>query len=234
MIRHKKCKEMNTRKIIVLITVAVVAIALVAAGLVILMEHQTRTPSTGTTNSEINIDQATTAVQNYLGKMGFSNLGIGTMQEYSNMFYAQIVEEKNGTGAFELAVNKTTGVVTPMQGPTIIWNMKYGVTSTGMMGYLTSAGSGMMGGSGMMTWLRGTPTTNMAISMEKAKTLAQQYLDANNTGTTVGQVTTYYGYYTMQVLKDGNVVGIMGVYGNTGQVMTYTWMGIFMQQKVFG
>ena len=91
-----------------------------------------------------------------------------------------------------------------------------------------------MGGSGMMQWLRGTPTTNMAISMEQAKTIAQQYLDANYTGTTVGQVTTYYGYYAIQILKDGNPVGMMGVYGSTGQVMNYTWMGTFMLKKVIG
>ena len=225
---------MNT-KIIALIAVVVVAIALVAVGLVILIGNQVGTPSTGTTKSGISIDQATTAAQNYLGKMGYSNLSVSTMQEYSNMFYAQVVEKSNGTGAFELEVNKATGVVTAMQGPTLIWNMKYGVTSTGMMGYLTrTTGSGGMMGGGMMTWLRGTPTTNMAISMEQAKTFAQQYLDANDTGTTVGQVTTYYGYYTMQVLKDGNVVGMMGVYGATGQVMYYFWMGTFMQQKVVG
>jgi hypothetical protein len=222
------------RKAIVLITVAVVAIALVATGLVIILGHQTGNSSTGTTG--ISIDQATSAVQTYLRKMGYSNLGIATMQEYSNMYYAQVVEQNNGTGAFELAVNKTTGVVTPMQGPTIVWNMKYGVTSAGMMGYLysTSSSGGMMGGNGMMQWLRGTPTTNMAIIMEQAKTIAQQYLDANYTGTTVGQVTTYYGYYTMQILKDGKPVGMMGVYGSTGQVMNYTWMGTFMQQKIIG
>jgi hypothetical protein len=234
-------KEMN-KKIIALIVVAVVAVALVATGLVLLMGHHTGTPasnqnpSTGTTSSGVSIDQATSAVQSYLGRMGYSNLAIGTMQEYSNMYYAQIVEQNNGTGAFELSVNKTTGVVTPMQGPTMMWNTKYGVTSNGMMGYLTStSGSGgMMGGGGMMTWLRGTPTTNMTISVEQAKALAQQYLDANYTGTTAGQVTTYYGYYTMQVLKDGNPFGMMAVYGNTGQVMYYSSMGTFMQQKVFG
>jgi len=108
-----------------------------------------------------------------------------------------------------------------MQGPTIMWNMKYGVTSTGMMGYLTSTSSGgMMGGNGMMTWLRGTLQQTWHQAWNKQKTLAQQYLDANNTGTIVGQVTTYYGYYTMQVLKDSNVVGMMSVYGNTGQVRT--------------
>ena len=219
------------KKAIALIALVVVAVALVATGLVIIFGHQA-----GTSSSGVGINQATSAVQGYLGKMGYSNLAIGTMQEYSKMYYAQIIEQNNGTGAFELEVNKNTGVVTPMQGPTMMWNTKYGVTSTGMMGYLTStSGSGgMMGGRGMMTWLRGTPTTNMAISMEQAKTLAQQYLDANYTGTTVGQVTTYYGYCTMQVLKGGNPVGMMAVYGSTGQVMYYSWMGTFMQQKVIG
>ena len=223
------------RKARVLITVSVVVIALVATGLVIILDHQAGNPTRNQNPStRISIDQATAAVQTYLGKIGYSNLGIKSMQEYSNMYYAQVVEQNNGTGSFELSVNKTTGVVTPMQGPTILWNMKYGVNNNGMMSYLTntSSGSGMMGGNGMMTWLRGTPTTNMATSIEQAKILAQQYLDANNTGTTVGQVTTYYGYYTMQVLKDGNVVGMMGIYGNTGQIMNYTWMGTFIQQKV--
>jgi len=33
----------------------------------------------------------------------------------------------------------------------------------------------------------------------------------------------------MQVLKDGNIVGMLGVYVVTGQVMYYSWMGTFMQ-----
>ena len=225
------------RKAIVLITVAVVAIALVATGLVIILGHQAGNPASNQNPSAgISIDQATSAVQTYLGKMGYSNLGLASMQEYSNMYYAQVIEQNNRTGAFELTVNKTTGVVTPMQGPTMLWNMKYGVTSNGMMSYLytTSSLGGMMGGNGMMQWLRGTPTTNMTISLEQAETIAQQYLDANYTGTTVGQITTYYGYYTIQILKDGNPVGMMGVYGTNGQVMNYTWMGTFMQQKVIG
>jgi len=224
------------KKAIIIITIAVVAIASVTAASIIIFGPKAASPSTTTSSSGISIDQATTAAQTYLGKMGYPDLGIATMQEYSNMYYAQIVEQNNETGAFELSVNKTTGVVTPMQGPTMMWDTKYGVTESGIMGYLTSSGAanGMMGSGGMMTWLRGTPTTNMAISMQQAKTIAQQYLDANLTGTTVGQITTYYGYYTMQVLKDGKPVGMMGIYGTTGQVTYYTWMGTYMQQKVFG
>jgi hypothetical protein len=233
---------MNTRKLIVAITVAVVVVASIATGLIILMGQNAGNPAnnpnptTGTTQTAVNLDQATTKVQNYLATMGYNDLSIKSMQEYSNMYYTQVVESTNGTGAFELAVNKTTGAVTPMQGATMMWNTKYGATSTGIMGYLTStgSGSGMMGGNGMMTWLRGTPTTNMATTMEQARTIAQQYLDANYTGTTVGQITTYYGYYTMQVLKDGNPAGMMSVYGTTGQVMYYSQMGTYMQQRITG
>jgi len=224
------------------IVVAVVAGALVATGLVLLIGNQAgnpagnQNPSAGKTSSGISLDQATSAVQSYLGRMGYSNLATGLMQEYSNMYYAQIIEQNNGTGDFELSVNRNTGAVSPMQGPTLMWNMKYGVGSNGMMGYLTSTtgSGGMMGGGEMMTWLRGTPTANMAISMQQAKTIAQQYPDANYTGTTVGQVTTYYGYYTMQILKDGNPYGMMAVYGNNGQLMYYSSMGTFMQEKAFG
>jgi hypothetical protein len=117
----------------------------------------------------------------------------------------------------------------------MLWNTKYGINSKGMMGYLTTGTSGgMMGGGGMMTWLRGTPTTYMATTMEQAETIAQQYLNSNDTGTTVGQVTTFYGYYTMQVLKDGNIFGMMTVNGQTGQVLYCSWLGTFMQRMVIG
>jgi len=85
-----------------------------------------------------------------------------------------------------------------------------------------------------MAWLRGTPTTNMAITVEQAKALAQTYLDATNNGTSVGQTTVYYGFYTMQVLKDGNPVGMMAIYGTTGTATYYSWLGTFMQQKTAG
>jgi hypothetical protein len=226
---------MKTRKSIALITVAVVAAALIVTGLaIVLLQAANKNSTAGSTG--LTIDQAATAAQNYLNQLGNPNLAVSNTQEYSNMFYAQVVEKSNGTGAFELAVDKTTGAVTPMQGPTLMWDTKYGVGSTGMMGYLTGTGTsgrGMMGGGGMMTWLRGTPTTNMAVSMEQARATAQEYLDANYTGTSVGRATTYYGYYTMQITRNGTVVGMMGVYGTTGQVMYYSWLGTFMQEKMF-
>ena len=240
-------KKMKTKKAIFIITVTV-AMALVvgvfSANYLIqtnpifqaankVPTATTSTTQTGTT--QITINDAATAAQNYIAKMGNPNLQVKCVQEYTNVFYAQVVEKDTGAGAFELSINKMTGVVLPMQGPTMMWDTKYGVGNGGMMGYLTSTGTsgyGMMG-TGAMTWLRGTPTTNMAINMNQAMANAQQYLTANYAGSSVGQVTTYYGYYTMQVVKDGNVVGMMSIYGANGQAMYYTWCGTFMRQLVF-
>ncbi len=145
---------MNMKKIFVLIIAVVIVAASVATALAVVTQNANKagnpgTPTNNPAGTGLSIDQAATAAQTYLTKMGYSNLGVKTMQEYTNMYYAQVIETNNGTGAFELAVDKTTGAVTPMQGPTLMWDTKYGAASTGMMGYLTgtsSSGSGMMGG----------------------------------------------------------------------------------------
>ena len=199
----------------------------------------TTTPTQTQTATELTPNDAATKAQNYLNQTGYSNLEVKTVQEYTNIYYVQIVEKDTGTGAFELAVDKYTGAVVPMQGPTLMWDTKYGVVgANGMMGYLEtgySGYSGMMGSGGMMNWLRGTPTTAMQIDLSQAETNAQQYLNTYYPGTTVGAATTYYGYYTMQVIdSNGNIVGVVGVNGATGQVMDYTWCGNFMRQIILG
>ena len=197
----------------------------------------TTTPPTQTVTTEIPPNDAATIARTYLNQTGNPNLAVKTVQEYTNTYYVQIVEKDTGIGAFELAVDKYTGALVPMQGPTMMWDTKYGVTGTStMMGYLATGYSGtggMMGGTGMMNWLRGTPTTAMPISLSQAQTTAQQYLNTNYPGTTAGTATTYYGYYTMQVMgSNGNVVGMVGINGATGQVMDYTWCGNFMRQII--
>ena len=80
-------------------------------------------------------------------------------------------------------------------------------------------------------WLRGTPIT-MHVAVDQARIIAQQYLNINYSGTTVGQTPTYYGYYTMQIQNNGSFVGMMGINGVTGQVMYYTWCRTLMRQIV--
>jgi hypothetical protein len=231
---------MNSKKIIIIVTIAVLAVALVTtAAFVFLFIPTSTTTSPQSTPSIIGtgltINDAATIAQSYVTQLGNSNLSVSEVDEYSQCFYAQVIEKNTGAGAFELTINKTTGTVSAEQGAMMEWNTKYGIDSKGMMGYLTTGTSGgMMGTGGMMTWLRGTPTTNMAVTMDQAKTDAQQYLNTNYPGTTVGQTTTFYGYYTMQVLKGINYYGMMTVNGQTGQVLYCSWLGTFIQRMVIG
>ena len=229
---------MNTRKIIIILTIAVIAVALVASAFVFLfipMTTNTGTqPTPSTTATALTINDAATIAQNYVTQLGNSNLSVKEVDQYSTCFYAQVIEKNTGAGAFELTINNITGTAAAEQGAMMQWNTKYGISSTGMMGYLTSGTGSMMGTGGMVNWLRGTPTTTMAIAMGQANAAAQQYLSTNYPGTTVGQVSTFYGYYNMQVLKGTNFYGMMTVNGQTAQVLYCSWLGTFMQRMVIG
>ena len=63
-----------------------------------------------------------------------------------------------------------------------------------------------------------------------SKVNAQQYLDTYYAGTTVGEVTTFYGYYTIEVENNGNIYGMLSVNSYTGQVWFHTWHGSFIQE----
>jgi hypothetical protein len=227
---------MNTRKIIIILTIAVIAVALVASAFVFLFIPMTTNTGTQPTPSAtaLTINDAATIAQNYVTQLGNSNLSVKEVDQYSTCFYAQVIEKNTGAGAFELTINNITGTVAAEQGAMMQWNTKYGISSTGMMGYLTSGTGSMMGTGGMVNWLRGTPTTTMAIAMGQANAAAQQYLSTNYPGTTVGQVSTFYGYYNMQVLKGTNFYGMMIVNGQTAQVLYCSWLGTFMQRMVIG
>jgi hypothetical protein len=231
---------MNSKKIIIIVTIAVIAVALVTTAAFVFLfipisttTSPQSTPSTSGTGLTIN--DAAKIAQSYVTQLGNSNLSVSEVDEYSQCFYAQVIEKNTGAGAFELTINKTTGAVSAEQGAMMEWNTKYGINSKGMMGYLTTGtGGGMMGTGGMMTWLRGTPTTNMTVTMDQAKTGAQQYLNTNYPETTIGQATTSYGYYTTQVLKGTNIYGMITVNGQTGQVLYCDWLGTFMQRMAIG
>jgi len=231
---------MNTTKTIITVIVAVIAVALVTTtAFVFIFLPTSRTtnpqPTPSTSPTTLTINDAVTVAQNYVTQLGNSNLSVREVDEYSTCFYAQVIEKNSGVGAFELTIDNKTGTVAAEQGAMMQWNTKYGISSsTGMMGYLTTGTGGVMGTGGTMNWLRGTPTTMMAVAMAQAKGAAQQYLNTSYSGTTIGQTTTFYGYYMMQVLKGTNFYGLITVNGQTGQVLYCSWLGTFMQRMVIG
>ncbi len=169
----------------------------------------------------ISFDQAVEAVQQYLKSYGNPDLTLAEVMEFENNFYAVIKESSTGRGAFELLVNRYTGYVTPEPGPNMMWNTKYGH----MAGF-----GGMMG---MMGWWN-RPVGPTALTAAQARAAGQGWLDANFPGATLADdEVEFYGYYTIDFLRDGRPAGMLSVNAYTGQVWYHTWHGAFIGEKEF-
>jgi hypothetical protein len=163
--------------------------------------------------SPLSINTAVTIAKNYLTSIGNPDLVVKQVEEYTANFYVQVNEKSTGNGAFELLINKYTGSIYPEMGPNMMWNTKYGMMRGGILGGIF-----------------GTPTTAMTVTKVQATTNAQQYLNTYLAGTATGDVTTFYGYYTIEVLSGGTTYGMLSINGYTGQVWVHTWHGTFIQE----
>ena len=156
---------------------------------------------------------------------------------FDNNAYAIIAEESTGIGAFELLVNPVTRAVFPEYGPNMMWNLKYGMMSSfggnGMMGGFGN----MMGGSGGM--MGGfdfddnfSASDELSVTPEDALTIAQSYLDRYLPGSEVSdEITTFYGYYTIDIEREGEISGMVSVNGFTSQVFSHIWHGDFIEMS---
>jgi hypothetical protein len=158
---------------------------------------------------QITIDEAAEAVERYLSTYG-QNLALAEVMEFTWNFYAEVEEKSTGIHAMELLIDKYTGQVYPEMGPNMIWNTKYG----------------MMGS-------QNTVTAEMPVTTEQAKALAQQFLDANLPGVSVGETDVFYGYYTLHTLRDGQIEGMLSVNAYRGGVWYHDWHGPFIGMEEF-
>ena len=171
----------------------------------------------------LTLDQAANQAKRYLASWGDENLELSEVMEFSNHFYIQVAEKSSANKAFELLMNKYTGAVFPEPGPNMMWNQKYGPMSGGSMGFA----SGRVNSS--------ADPASMPVSEAKARELAQTYLDSVNSGLKAENgADRFYGYYTLHVLKDGKVIGMLGVDGYSGQVWYHSWHGAFIDMKQYG
>lgn len=167
----------------------------------------------------LTIDQAADLARKYLASWGDDRLEVAEIMEFSNQFYIEIGERGGGQKALELIMNKYTGAISPEPGPNMMWNQKYGIMASGMMGGL---------------FFQPQTSSSMPVSVAKARELAQKALDAQQPGLRIEDgADRFYGYYTLHVLKDGLVYGMLGVNGYTGQVWYHSWHGGFVSMKEF-
>ena len=71
------------------------------------------------------------SVQSFLDRTGDKDLRLDELMEFDRNFYALVKERSTGTGAFELLVDRTTGVVGFEPGPDMIGNARYGMMGGG-------------------------------------------------------------------------------------------------------
>lgn len=165
--------------------------------------------------SPLTLDQAVEAANQYLAAYGNPDLTITEVMEFTENFYAEVEEKSSGVHAFELLMDRYTGIVYPEPGPNMMWNSKYGHM-------------GRMRGGGWGGWQAGS----ISVTSDQALDLAQAWLNQYQPGTSVAEkADAFYGYYTIHVFKDGQVYGMLSVNGYTGEVWYHTWHGNFVEMK---
>jgi hypothetical protein len=174
-------------------------------------------PVFGGGGRDIGMDRAVTIAQNVATSFPSGGLAADEVIEFSDNYYASLREQSTQIGAFEILIDRSTGDVVREPGPDMMWNTKYSVMRGGMMGGFGFTGSGPM-----------------TVTAQQAQDIAQRWLDANRSGTTANSADPFYGYYTVDFQKAGNLVGMLSVNGYTGQVWYHTWHGSFIQMKDLG
>jgi len=196
----------------------------------------------------LSMDQARQRLEQQLASLNNADLQIVEIEAYSQNFYVAIQEKSTGRYAFELIVDRYTGAVMPEMGPNMMWNTKSGMMGSaggmmpgGMMGPSGQMGpDGMMGPGGMMgpsgqgqaPAPRQTPQNLApAVSAQQASSTANQFLSGYLPGTSVGdEVREFYGYYTLEVQRGTQTVGMVSVNAQNGAVWYHTWHGQFFDE----
>jgi len=160
-------------------------------------------------NLNLNFEDIGELTHEYLERNNLSGLEVAEIMEFSRNFYIEVYETDTGIGALELLVDKSSGAIFPEYGPSMMWNLKYGMHSQ-------------------------IPPSqddiNMDIDEDEALELAERYLSKTNSGEIAGdEVEKFYGYYTIHTLdQEGSIAGMLSVNGFTGDVWYHNWHGLFI------
>ncbi len=169
----------------------------------------------------LSISAAQTAVQAYLAGLRNSDLTVGEVIIFDNQAYARIDEKSTGHAALEVLVDPVTLAVFPEPGANMMWNLKYGMMSGASTGMMGSVGTGMTGGA-----TAANPNDPMPVTAAQAVETAQRYLDTYLPGAKAETTAdTFYGYYTLEILRNGQMISMLSVNGYTRQVILHTWHG---------
>ncbi len=153
----------------------------------------------------LTMDQVEDRVRQYLSNLEDHNLEVKEIIEFTHRFYVVFSEKDTGINAFVGMVDAYTGQMFATHRPDMWWNTKYRGSS-----YKPSRGSPTL------DW----PSGPMTITKEQAWNTAQSSIDENIAGEVAkaGVVETFYGYYTIPILRQGDLVGLVSINGYTGGI----------------
>ncbi|HZK72462.1 MAG TPA: hypothetical protein VFD88_00465 [Clostridia bacterium] len=168
-------------------------------------------------SGDIGMDRAVSIAQDTAASYSGSSLAADEVIEFSENYYASIRETGTGIGAFEILIDRASGNVIREPGPDMMWNAKYSAMRGGMMGTFGA-----------------TSSRPMAVTTQQAQDIAQRWLDGNRAGASAKAPDSFYGFYTVDFEKAGQLVGMVSVNGYTGQVWYHSWHGTFIQVRDLG
>lgn len=169
----------------------------------------------GSSPTPLSNDTAAGIARLYLGRFEGPSLELAELTVFDNQFYAEAREVESGQYAFEFLIDRFSGQVAPEPGPNMVWNQIYGHM--------------------MVAW--GAPGTSadeaMPISSSDAIARAQAFLDSYAPGLRVEEhAAAFPGYYTIDTLRNGEIVGMLSVNGYTGAVWVHSWHGIYLGEAI--
>jgi hypothetical protein len=169
----------------------------------------------------LTVDETDQIIHQWLEGLRNDDLVMGEVMIFDNHSYIEIIESSTGIGAMEVLVDPVTRSVYPEQGPNMMWNLKYSPMGSGHgMGWSNS------------TTLTAEDVKNMPVSPVEAVAAAQIFLDEYHPGLEADQHSdVFYGYYTVHVLEDGQVIGMLSVHGESGQVFYHDWHGTLIEMN---
>ena len=159
------------------------------------------------------------------------DLRVGEVMQFTNNFYAELLDD-GGKLATEVLVDPSTGAVWFEYGPAMMWNTDYG-----MMTGFDQQGGGMMMGGGMMgggpfgdpTW---EPTQGSSdeptVSAVDAERIVDEWLAGEGPNLHADDPEAFPGYYTLPVLRNDRISGMVSVNGYTGALWYHWWHGRFL------
>lgn len=188
----------------------------------------------------ISQDEARRRAEGFAARYG-QGVKIRDFMMFTDNFYVQVVNAKSGAGLGELLVDRYTGVVQPEYGPNMMWNSRFGMGGSGMMGSGMNGQQnqpGMMGdqtqqaqqGQGMMGTAPNSSNQiaqpvryNLASAQKLAATFVAGYLPTGK----VLEGFAFPGYYTFDFGRKA-IEGMLSVNAYTGEVCVHGWHGLFL------